>query len=176
MTLQGLCLSGKTFWRTSGDRLCSLTPLCTEAAARRCSVKKVFLKISQIHRTKAATRGVLLRKLFLEISQNSQENTCTRVSFLKKVAGLRPATLLKKRLWHRCFLVNFGKFPIIPFLQNTSGRLLLIGKYLCQRPATLLKKRIWNRCFPINFAKFLSLPFLCNICSSWYRPWFYGLN
>ena len=30
--------------------------------------------------------------------------------FSNKVTGLRPATLLKKRLWHRCFLVNFVKF------------------------------------------------------------------
>ena len=29
--------------------------------------------------------------------------------FCHKVAGLRPATLLKKRLWHRCFPVNFQK-------------------------------------------------------------------
>ena len=35
--------------------------------------------------------------------------------------GLRPATLLKKRLWHRCFPVNFAKFLRTPFLQNTSG-------------------------------------------------------
>ena len=26
---------------------------------------------------------------------------------IASVAGLRPATLLKKRLWHRCFPVNF---------------------------------------------------------------------
>ena len=45
--------------------------------------------------------------------------------FFNKVAGLRPATLLKKRLWHRCFPVNFVKFLRTPFLQNTSGRLLL---------------------------------------------------
>ena len=45
--------------------------------------------------------------------------------FFNKVAGLRPATLLKKRLWHRCFPVSFVKFPRTPFLQNTSGRLLL---------------------------------------------------
>ena len=45
--------------------------------------------------------------------------------FLNKVAGLRPATLLKKRLWHRCFPVNFAKFLRAPFLQNTYGRLLL---------------------------------------------------
>ena len=46
--------------------------------------------------------------------------------FFNKVAGLRPATLLKKRLWHRCFPVNFPKFLRTPFLQNTSGRLLLL--------------------------------------------------
>ena len=45
--------------------------------------------------------------------------------FFNKVAALRPATLLKKRLWHRCFPVNFVKFLRTPFLQNTSGRLLL---------------------------------------------------
>ena len=47
-------------------------------------------------------------------------------SLFNKVAGLRPATLLKKRLWHRCFPVNFLKTLRTPFLQNTSGRLLLI--------------------------------------------------
>ena len=39
-------------------------------------------------------------------------------------AVLRPATLLKKRLWHRCFPGNFVKFLRTPFLQNTSRRLL----------------------------------------------------
>ena len=38
---------------------------------------------------------------------------------------IRPATLLKKRLRRRCFLVNFTKFLRTTFLQNTSGRLLL---------------------------------------------------
>ena len=33
--------------------------------------------------------------------------------------------LLKKKLFHRCFSVNFSKFLRPPFLQNTSGRLLL---------------------------------------------------
>ena len=66
-----------------------------ETVVQRCSVKKVFVKISQ----------------------NSQENTCARVSYLMKlqaVAGLRPATLLKKRLWHRCFPVNFAKSLTTP--------------------------------------------------------------
>ena len=73
-----------------------------EAAVRRCSVKKVFL----------------------EISQNSQENTCARVSFLIKLQAW-PATLLKKRLWHRCFPVNFAKFLRTPFFTEHLWWLLL---------------------------------------------------
>ena len=42
-----------------------------------------------------------------------------------KVAGLRPASLLKKRFRHRCFTVSFVKFLRTPFLENTFGRLLL---------------------------------------------------
>ena len=45
--------------------------------------------------------------------------------FLNKVAGPRPATLLKKSLWHVFFPVNFAKFLRTPSLQSTSGRLLL---------------------------------------------------
>ena len=45
--------------------------------------------------------------------------------FFNKDAALRPATLFKKRLWHRCFPVNFAKFLRTPFLQITSVRLLL---------------------------------------------------
>ena len=44
--------------------------------------------------------------------------------------GLRPAALLKKRPWHRCFPVNFEKFERTLFLQSTSGRLLLNGKWI----------------------------------------------
>ena len=46
--------------------------------------------------------------------------------FFNKVAGLRSATLLKKRLWHRYFPMNFVKFLKTSFLQNTSGRLPLV--------------------------------------------------
>ena len=56
-----------------------------EAVAQRCSVKRVIL----------------------EIVQNSQENTCARVSFSIKLQT--PATLLKRRLWHRCLPANFAK-------------------------------------------------------------------
>ena len=45
--------------------------------------------------------------------------------FFNKVAGLKPATLLKKRLWHRCFPVNFVKFLRTPFFTEHLWWLLL---------------------------------------------------
>ena len=39
----------------------------------------------------------------------------------------RPATLLKKRLWHRCFPVNFVKFLRTPFYKERLWWLLLRG-------------------------------------------------
>ena len=38
--------------------------------------------------------------------------------FFNKVTGLRPATLLKKRLWYRCFPVDFATFLRTPFTEN----------------------------------------------------------
>ena len=46
--------------------------------------------------------------------------------FFNKVAGLRSETLLKKRLWQRCFPVNFAKFVRRTFLTERVGWLLLI--------------------------------------------------
>ena len=60
--------------------------------------------------------------MFQRISQNSQESSYSQSFFFNKVAS---ANLLKKRLWHRCFSVNFAKFSRIPFLQNSSGQQLL---------------------------------------------------
>ena len=45
--------------------------------------------------------------------------------FLNKVVDMRPATLLKKRLWHRCFPVNFTKFLRTPLLTEHLWWLLL---------------------------------------------------
>ena len=54
----------------------------------------------------------------------TRKHLCKSLLF-NKVAGLRPATLLKKRLWHRRFPVNFSKFLTTSFAQNTAGRLTL---------------------------------------------------
>ena len=56
--------------------------------------------------------------------------------FFKKVAGLGPATLLKKRLWYRCFTMNFAKFLRTPFLTEHLRGLLLNG--ICHSTKGLL--------------------------------------
>ena len=53
----------RLFFLHHPDRLTIIIILHSEAVVQKCSVKKVFL----------------------EISQNSQENTCVRVTFLIKV-------------------------------------------------------------------------------------------
>ena len=66
-----------------------------------------------------------MKKVFIVILENSKENVCARVSFLIKLqaSGLRPETLLKKRLWHRCFSVNFAKFLKTSFLLTEHLRM-----------------------------------------------------
>ena len=84
-----------------------------------------------------------VKKIFLEISQNSQESTCGSL-FFNKVAGLRPATLLKKRLWHKCFPVCFTTFLRTLLSQNTSWRLLLrakLKKFVVQDLISRIRKK-----------------------------------
>ena len=69
---------------------------------QRCSMKKAILK---------------------NFAKFTGKHLCQSL-FFDKVAG-RPTTLLKKKLWRRCFPVNFTKFLRTHFLRNTSGRLLL---------------------------------------------------
>ena len=45
--------------------------------------------------------------------------------FLNKVPGLRPATLLKRRLWHRCFTLKFANFLRMHFFIEPLWWLLL---------------------------------------------------
>ena len=68
--------------------------------------------------SKSGGKSCSVKKVLLEISQNSQENTCVWDSFY--------AILLKKSLWHRCFLVNFEKFLMTPLLTEHLRWLLLI--------------------------------------------------
>ena len=46
------------------------------------------------------------------------KHLCQSLLF-NKVAGFRPTNLLKKRLWHRCFPVNFTQFLRTPFYRTS---------------------------------------------------------
>ena len=64
------------------------------------------------------------KSVLRNFTQFTGKHLCQSLSF-NKVAGLRPATLLKKKLWYRCLPVNFVKLLRTSFLQNTSGQLIL---------------------------------------------------
>ena len=74
--------------------------------------------------------------------------------------SLKPVTLFKERLWHRCFPVNFVKFLRTPFWHNTSEWLFLKvsasqeDSIIQQNPSTKHIKefsRIMNYYFCENF-------------------------
>ena len=73
-----------------------------------------------------------------QFSQNSQENT--RVSFLINCRS-KPVTLLKKKLWHWCFPVNFAKFLRIPFLTEHIND--FIFPFLIKRKAYKFSKEYY---------------------------------
>ena len=54
--------------------------------------------------------GGVLKKGVLENFTKFTRKHVRQIMFFNKVAGLKPAALLKKRLWRRCFPVNFVKF------------------------------------------------------------------
>ena len=82
------------------------------------------------------------------------KHMCQRL-FFNKVAGLRPATLLKTRLWYWCFHGNFAKFLRIPFLQNTSGRKPLSSDNFLKR-LSVLPEKFCTR-FGLDFSGLLTL-------------------
>ena len=81
-------------------------------------------------------------------------------SLFDNVPGLRPATLFKKRHWHRCFPVNFPKFLRTPFSQKSSGRLLLTREILISLFLKCQKK-------DASFSSYFALVILVSELSSW---------
>ena len=69
--------------------------------------------------------GVFLWNLLNFKEHLMLQNTSTGCFWAASVVVGSGCNFIKKRLWHRCFPVNFAKFLRTPFLQNTSGRLLL---------------------------------------------------
>ena len=137
MSIERLCDILNIFWLRFMIKIFSEF-IHIEAVDWRCSVKNVFLKISQ----------------------NSQENTCVEVSFLIKLQAWL-VTLLKKR-----FPVNFAKFLRTLFLRKfklhrTSPVAASVNKifHLCQ---------VTSRIVSITRAIFYKLTtfFLLNACGT----------
>ena len=72
---------------------------------------------------------------------------------------LRPATLLKKRLWHRCFPVNFEKFLITLFLTEHLRWLLL-----CFDILTGAKHKVVHNVSIANWGKITDITRKIKIC------------
>ena len=67
-----------------------------------------------------------LYKEFLSNKYVNYENvSAMKRPLLGDLCCLKPATLLKQRLWHRCFSVNVAKFLRTPFLTEHLQRVLL---------------------------------------------------
>ena len=78
-------------------RLCLYFQPIGRSSLQRCSIKKGVVR---------------------NFTKFTGKHLCLSLFFIK-AAGLRPATLLKKRLWHGCFPVNFVKFLRTPFFHRT---------------------------------------------------------
>ena len=78
-------------------------------------IYRIAEQVGSNHHRKCSLRKGVLRN-FAKFARKHLRQSL----FFNKVAGLRSATLLKKRHWHRSFAINFAKFLRTPFLQNTS--------------------------------------------------------
>ena len=69
--------------------------------------------------------------------------------FFNKATGVMPATLLKKRLWHRCFPVNIEKFLRTPL--DDCFWLCGISSEVCQPCGKILLESSIYAKFPKNY-------------------------
>ena len=100
------------------------------------------------------------KKAILEISKNSQENACARLCFLKK------------RLWQRCFPVNFTKF-LRTFFPTEHFRWLLLAfqsestlysfRTSCSKQAQYLKFKRTKTSWKDNRSNIVQTSFLCYV-------------
>ena len=81
---------------------------------KRLQYCEVYKNTRSSHQRCSIIKGVLIN-----FAKFTGKHLCQSL-FLNIVAGLRSATLLRKRLWHRFFPMNFAKFIRTPLLQNTS--------------------------------------------------------
>ena len=97
-------------------------------------------------------KGVLRKKCSYKFWKIHRK-TCIRV-FFHKVVDLRPATLLKKRLWHRCFSREFWEICKSTFFIEHLRCLLLSIRLSTTKMVLLLGCR-WQ--YSISSLKYSSI-------------------
>ena len=78
-------------------------------------------------------RLLVKNSIISQFPETSSVLTFWLISCFKKIASLRPVTLLKKGLWHRCFPVDFAKLLRTPFLTEQLQWLLLSVNSACEQ-------------------------------------------
>ena len=111
--------------------------------------------------------------MFIRIFPNSQKNSCARVSF---------SALLKKRLWYRCFPVNFAKFCETPLVTASVGKYKMPSKEIlriknCIHITAILYFHLdlMSKCVSLNILElkldcYLALIQLKRLKMSWMEP------
>ena len=101
--------------------------------------------------TKSSHQMCSLRKVFLRnLTKFTEKHLCQSL-FFNIAAGPRPATLLKMRLWHKCFPENFVKFLRTPISIEHVRWLLLyhnnlpISKYQINDEIVITQYEIFNQ-------------------------------
>ena len=67
-----------------------------------------------------------MKRCFKNFAKFTGKHLCQGLFFIK-VSPLRPAALLKNRLWYRCFPVNFAKFLGTLFIEHFRWLLLILA-------------------------------------------------
>ena len=110
-----------------GPRLQYLNVIITQTALfiKQEKVKKKRKEIQYLIHRSSHQKSSLKKGVLRNFTKFTGNHLCQGL-FFNKVAGLRPTTLLKIRLWHRCFPVNFAKFLRTPLLTEHLRWLLMV--------------------------------------------------
>ena len=93
-------------------------------------------------KSRSSHRRCSVRKGVLRNFAKFTEKHLYQSLFFNKVAGLRPTTLFKKRLWHRCLPVSFVKFLRTPFYRTPLGDCFC--KFDLRKNILQISKLVWQ--------------------------------
>ena len=102
--------------------------LCHESVNNICLR---FYRVMSKTMQKQPPQGFHEKSILKNFAKFARKYLCQSLCF-NKVTGLRPSTLLKKRLWHRCFPVSFAKFlKTTIFYRTPLVAAAIVWKTLC---------------------------------------------